>query len=118
MRRMPHALLEIVEEEVKSLLQAGIIRPAFSEWAFPIVPVMKKYGSMRVCVDFRELNKILKRDEYPLPRIDELLDSIGIIRPKLFCTLNCMKGFHQMKIHPDSVCKMAFRCHLGMFEYT
>ena len=50
--------------------------------------------------------------------MDELLDSIGIIRPKLFCTLDFMKGFHQMKMHPDSVCKSAFRCHLGIFEYT
>ena len=42
MRRIPHVLLEIVEEEVKSLLRARVIRPAFSEWAFSIVPVTRR----------------------------------------------------------------------------
>ena len=63
-----------MEEEIQKLLKNKIIQPSRSPWASPLVFVKKKDGKWRMCVDFRKLNAITKKDAYPLPRIDDLLD--------------------------------------------
>ena len=73
------------------MMEQGIIRPSSSPWASPIVLVKKKNGKMRFCVDYRKLNKITKRDAYPLPRIDEILDSLG--KAKWFTSLDLASGY-------------------------
>ena len=55
----------------------GIIRLSYSPWASPVVIVGKKGGDKRLCIDYRKLNAVTKIDAYPLPRIDDLLDSLG-----------------------------------------
>jgi hypothetical protein len=51
-----------------------IIRPSVSPWAAPVVLVKKKNRGIRLCMDYRKLNKITKKDSFPLPRIDDVLD--------------------------------------------
>jgi hypothetical protein len=63
--------------EIQRMLKAEVIEPATSEWASPIVLVAKPDGSARLCVDYRKLNAITVRDSYPLPRMDECIDSLG-----------------------------------------
>ena len=72
-RTVPFALREQVEKELERLEEADVIRPVqFSEWAAPIVSVLKRDGSVRVCGDYKiTVNQIAKPDSYPLPRIDE-----------------------------------------------
>jgi hypothetical protein len=77
-RRMNPALKDIVKEELQKLLDAGFIYPiSDSEWVSPLVLVPKKNGKWRICVDYRELNKATKKDHFPLPFIDQVLDGLA-----------------------------------------
>ena len=73
------ALRNKVETELNRLKQEGIIEPIrFSEWAAPIVPVVKRDGSIRICGDYKvTINKAAKVDSYPLPRIEDLFATLG-----------------------------------------
>ena len=65
------------EHEIRKMLDAGFIELATSEWASPIVPVPKKDGALRFCVEYRSLNAKTIPEAYPLPRMDDFLDSLG-----------------------------------------
>ncbi|KZR96838.1 Uncharacterized protein APZ42_008606, partial [Daphnia magna] len=75
---------EVAEEIIQELLRHKIIRPSVSPWASPIVLVRKKSGEERLCIDYRKLNSITKKDSFPLPRIDDVLDLLQ--GQKLFST--------------------------------
>ncbi|KAJ9509948.1 hypothetical protein QJQ45_011453 [Haematococcus lacustris] len=66
-------LLEM-KKQVAAFLEQGIIEPSSSPYAAPVLFVKKKSGELRMCVDYRQLNKITLRDQYPLPRMDDLFD--------------------------------------------
>ncbi|KAJ9520473.1 hypothetical protein QJQ45_000227 [Haematococcus lacustris] len=66
-------LLEM-KKQVAAFLEQGIIEPSSSPYAAPVLFVNKKSGELRMCVDYRQLNKITLRDQYPLPRVDDLFD--------------------------------------------
>ena len=106
---------KFIEEEVARLLKAGKIRPSKSPWGAPVVLVRKKDGTLRFCIDFRELNDKTRKDAYPVPRIDELLDSLN--GSKYFCTLDLASGYWQIAMHTDDVDKTAFTTHSGLFEW-
>ena len=74
-RRLPMHQRETAEIEIKKMLDEGVIERSNSPWAAPIVLVKKKDGTTRFCVDYRKLNSVTIKDAYPLPRIDESLDS-------------------------------------------
>ena len=62
---------------IQEMLAKNIIQPSTSPWASPVVIVRKKDGSARFCVDYRKLNNITRKDAFPLPRIDETLDTLS-----------------------------------------
>ena len=68
-----------------------------------------------MCVDYRQLNAITKKNRTPLPRIDELLDSLH--GAAVFSSLDLYKGYHQVRIKEEDVYKTAFRTHYGLFEF-
>ena len=74
-RRVPFHKREEMRRQVDEMLEAQIIEPSESPWFSPVVLVAKPDGSQRVCVDYRALNKVTKRDLYPLPRCDDILES-------------------------------------------
>ena len=79
------------------MLKYNIIQPSTkSEWASPVILVPKKNGKLRFCVDYRQLNKVTKKDNYPLPRIDEILDSIG--KAQWFTSLDLASGYWQVEM--------------------
>jgi hypothetical protein len=77
-RRMNPNLKEIVKEELQKLLNVNFIYPiSDSQWVSPLVIVPKKNGKWRVCIDYRELNKATLKDHFPLPFIDQVLDTLA-----------------------------------------
>eukprot|EP00253_Pinus_taeda_P022722 PITA_22722 len=75
---MNPALKDIVKEELQKLLDAGFIYLISDiEWVSPLMLVPKKNGKWRICVDYRELNKAKKKDHFPLPFIDQVLDDLA-----------------------------------------
>ena len=106
---------KFIEEEIASLLKQGKIRPSKSPWGAPVVLVRKKDGKLRFCIDFRELNDVTKKDAYPIPRIDELLDCLN--GSQYFCTLDLASGYWQIAMHPDDIEKTAFTTHAGLYEW-
>ena len=116
-RRLPYALRTELEEELERLLNTGCIEPSTSPYSSGLVLVRKKDESLRVCVDYRALNRVTVPDRYPMPRIDELIDTVGKCQGKYFTSLDSMKGYHQVKMAEGSKDKTAFTCHQGLFQY-
>jgi len=88
---------EIVKEELQKLLQVGFIYPiSYSQWVSTLVVVPKKNGKWGICVDYRELNKATLKDHFPLPFIDQVLDSLP--KNTLFSFLDGFSGYNQIKI--------------------
>jgi hypothetical protein len=77
LRQINPILLPVVEREVKRMLDAKIIVPLkYSDWVANLVPVRKKSGEIRLCIDFRNLNKSSLKDNYPLPKMDHILEKV------------------------------------------
>ena len=106
---------EVEAAEVERMLRAGVIEPAQSEWSSPVVLVPKPDGSLRFCVDYRRLNAITIRDSYPLPRMDECIDSLG--DAVIFTTLDCNSGYWQVAVAEEDRDKTTFTCHSGTYRY-
>lgn len=133
-RRLNNAMREVVKKEVLKLLHSGIIYPVpHSEWVSPVQVVPKKGGmtvvkndknelipqrtvtGWRMCIDYRKLNKATKKDHFPLPFIDEMLERLA--NHSFFCFLDGYSGYHQIPIHPDDQSKTTFTCPYGTYAY-
>ena len=101
--------------EVQRMLEAEVIVPSISEWASPVILVPKPDQSLRFCVDYRRLNSVTKRDSYPMPRMDECIDSLG--NANIFSTLDCNSGYWQLPIAEGDQEKTTFTCHAGSYKF-
>ena len=113
--RVPYAQRDVVKQELDRMIQANVIRPSTSPWASPIVLVTKKDGSVCFCVDYRKLNQVTKFDAYPMPRIEELIDTIGPVG--VITTLDLAKGYWQIPMDEESKDKTAFTTPFGLYEF-
>ena len=113
--RMSVAELQEVRKQLEELTELGFIRPSTSPYGAPILFVRKKDGTLRMCIDYRALNKVTIKNRYPLPRIDELLDQLH--GSTIWTSLDCASGYHQVRMHEDSIAKTAFRTRYGSFEF-
>ena len=94
--RMAPAELRELKAQLEELLSKGFIRPSISPWGAPVLFVKKKDGSLRLCIDYRQLNKVTIRNQYPLPRIDELFDQLQGSR--VYSKIDLRSGYHQLRV--------------------
>ena len=107
---------DIVKEELQTQLDVGFIYSIFdSEWVSPLVLVPKKNGKWRIFVYYVELNKATKKDHFPLPFIDQVLD--GLEGKKFFSFLYGFNGYNKIHIFPEDQDKTTSTSPWGTFSY-
>ena len=114
--RVPVVHRDKITQMIAEMRKQDVIRPSASPWASPVVLVPKKDGKLRFCVDYRRLNAATRKDVYPLPRIDDILDTLG--RVKYFTSLDLASGYWQVGLEEESRQKSAFTTHCGLYEFT
>lgn len=133
-RRLNPNMKEVVRAEVLKLLDVGIIYPiSDSRWVSPVQVVPKKSGitvvkneknelvptrtvtGWRVCIDYRKLNTSTRKDHFPLPFIDQMLERLS--GHAYYCFLDGFSGYNQIPIAPEDQEKTTFTCPFGTFAY-
>lgn len=115
-RRIPLAKREEGTQLIEEMQKDGVIESSVSPWSSPVVLVKKKDGSTRFCVDYRKLNDVTKKDSYPLPRIDDTLDTLS--GSKWFSTLDLQSGYWQVELDEKDKEKSAFSTGDGLWQFT
>ncbi|GFX03516.1 retrovirus-related Pol polyprotein from transposon 17.6 [Trichonephila clavipes] len=105
-----------VNKQIEEWLNEGIIHPSSSEYKSPIVMVKKKDGSSRMCIDYRKLNQKLVKDKFPLPIIEDVLDTLQ--EAKVYSTLDLRNGFFHVDIDEDCRKYTSFIVPDGQFEFN
>nr|GEW78500.1 reverse transcriptase domain-containing protein [Tanacetum cinerariifolium] len=133
-RRVNPKILDVIKKEVEKLLDAGLIYPiSDSPWVSPIHCVPKKGGMIvikndknelvptrlvtgwRVCIDYKKLNEATRKDHFPLPFMDQMLERL--IRNECYCFLDGFFGYFLIPIDPEDQEKTTFTCTYGTFAY-
>ena len=117
-RSIPYAVRSRVDQELEKLLSEGILEAVqFSEWAAPIVPVVKRYGSIRVCGDYKlTVNQVAQVDTYPLPLVQDIF--VSLANGKSFTKLDLAHAYQQLPLDNDSRPHTTINTHRGLFRYT
>ena len=115
-QRIAPPLLEEVWENLQDMLDGGAIRPSKSPWCNAIVLVRKKDGTLWFCIDFWKLNSRTKKDSFPLPRMQETMESM--VGARFFSSMDLKSGFWQVRMSEKSRQYTAFTVgSLGMYEF-
>jgi len=133
-RRLNPPMMEVVKAEILKLLDAEVIYPITdSKWVAPIHVVPKKTGitlvknkndeliptrissGWRMCVDYRKLNLSTRKDHFPLPFMDQMLERLA--GKSFYCFLDGYSGYNQIVINPEDQEKTTFTCPFGTYAY-
>ena len=133
-RRLNLTMKEVVRKEVLKWLDTGVIYPiSDSAWVSPVQVVPKKGGTTvirtennillpsrtvtwwRICIDYRKLNKATRKDHFPLPFLDQMLDRLAGY--EYYCFLDGYSGYNQIAIAPEDQEKTTFTCPYGTFAF-
>ena len=106
---------EFEGREIATMLLDNVIRPSQSEWASPVVLAPKSDGTLRFCLDYRKLNEVTRKDSYPIPRMDDCIDTLG--KARIFSSRDANSGYWQIAMDERDREKTAFVCHQGLYEY-
>ena len=117
-RSVPFAFREKVNKELERLEKTGVIEPVqHADWAAPIVPVLKKDGSVRICGDYKlTVNQAAKTDSFPLPRIDDLFASPA--GGQAFSKLDLAHAYLQLELNGESKKLVTINTQKGLFQYN
>ena len=115
-RPIPHALRHKVELELQCLVEQRVIEPVeSSEWAAPIVPVLKPDGTVRICGDYRlTINRAAKPDTYPLARVEDLFATLA--GGKSFSKLDLAHAYSQIPLADASKQYVTVNTHKGLYQ--
>jgi hypothetical protein len=114
--RMSTPELQELKMQLKELLDLGLIRPSVSPWGAPVIFIRKKDGSWRLCIDYHQLNKATIKNQYLLPRIDDLFDQMK--GATVFSKIDLRSGYHQLQIKEEDIPKTAFKTRFRHYEFT
>ena len=112
---------QIIKKKIDELLQNKIIEPSNSPYSSPCLLVKKAKGTedeYRLVIDHRLLNSITKSIFFHLVTIEDIIDSMGEMQPTIFSVVDCMSGFLQIPLSPESKPKTAFVTHEGVYQYN
>ncbi|XP_037279677.1 uncharacterized protein LOC119172626 [Rhipicephalus microplus] len=117
-RKIPFSLLDKVSAELDRLVAEGIITPvSYSEWATPVVPVLKRDGTVRICGDFKvTLNPVCEMESYPLPVVDDIFATLR--GGQQFSILDLRDAYNQILLDEDSRKLAVINTHKGLFCYN
>lgn len=116
LRRTPMGFENEEKSYIDQMLEKGIIQPSISEWASPPVLVRKKDGKMRFCIDYRALNKVTTKDAFPIPNIQDCIDTLG--GNTFFSSLDMASGYWQVLVDERDRHKTAFTTKYGLYEHV
>jgi hypothetical protein len=94
----------------------SVLEPSNSEWAAPTVFMPKPDFFQRFCVDYRRLKEVTLRDAYPLPRMDDCLDSLG--SAKVFSVLDANSGYWKLEVVDEDRDNTSFISHVGTYRFS
>lgn len=103
-----------IEEEVRIMLERGIIARHQGAWAAPVNLQLKKDGSWRFCIDYRKLNAATHAERWPLPHTESIIESLH--GKKVFSSLDLASGFWQIAMSPEASVKAAFITKSGLYR--
>ncbi|CAC5366945.1 unnamed protein product [Mytilus coruscus] len=117
-RPVPYALKEKIERELDSLEKGGNIEKVeFSEWAAPIVPMIKPDKSVRICGDYKvTINQVSKLDNYPIPKTDDLYATLS--GGQAFSKLDLSQAYQQIVLDEESRKYLTINTHKGLYQYN
>jgi hypothetical protein len=105
---------EVMDKQMDSWLNLGVIEPSKSPWAAPVFVVYRN-GKPRMVIDLRKLNEVAIADEFPIPRQEDILQALS--GSQYLSTLDALAGFTQLTISEKDKEKLAFRTHRGLFHF-
>ena len=115
----PYRLNPVLSKQVDAILDfylaAGVVQHSASPWSSPLMCVPKKSGSIRITVNYQKLNKVTEIPQIAIPRVDEVLDTLG--GGSVFSVFDLFSGFTQLTIHPDTIPLTAFCTPNGLYEW-
>ena len=117
-RQLPYAMRPKVEQELTRLVDAGILSPVeISEWATPIVHVLKDNGSVRICGDFKTtVNPVLNVDQYPLPTVDDIFSNLA--GGQLLTKLDLTQAYLHLEVDEEFRDLLTICTHRGLYRYN
>lgn len=121
--RQTPELRKETEKQIQQMIDSNIIEPSTSQWSSPIVLVAKKTKDRdgnkqyRFAIDYRKLNKVTVPTSFPIPRIDDVFDTVADSKASIFTVLDLMSGFLQTPLDPQTKHKTAFVTHQGVYQF-
>jgi hypothetical protein len=121
--RQTPELRKETEKQIQQMIENNSIEPSTSQWSSPIVLVAKKTKDMdgnkqyRFAIDYRKLNKVTVPTTFPIPRIDDVFDTVADSKASIFTVLDLTSGFLQTPLDPQTKHKTAFATHQGVYQF-
>ena len=112
---VPFKSRNVMETEIKAMLEFGVIEPSVSPYSSSVVLVPKKDGSVRFCIDFCKLNKVTEFDGEPMPNMEVIIKRMS--EHTFFAKMDCCKGYWQVGLSVNCKHLTAFETHKGLFQF-